>query len=98
MNLNKKLDLDKALERAKKSRKKRQGKVEAKKMKEMGKNAYHRMQLEEADKKVSAEKAVKMNAVIRDLNARIEDTKEGSREEEELLKRRNRLMKKQGRY
>lgn len=90
------MDLDKALARIKKSRDHYKKKVEGVKKKKMGARQYHLMKRDEKAEKARLEEDRNKNNVIRDLNKRINNSKEGSSEEKELIKRRNRLMSKMG--
>jgi len=90
------MNFDKALARIKKSRDHYKSKVEGANAKSMGKRAYQLMKRDESQEEERLEEDRNKNNVIRDLNMQINSVKEGSAEEKELLKRRNRLMNKMG--
>jgi hypothetical protein len=94
----KNLDLDKALTRIKKSAKAHQKLVEADTKKKLGASAYKAMKKEEELKAAESRENQSKNEVIRTLNEQIMKTKEGSKEEADLIKRRNRISKSMGRW
>lgn len=86
------MDFDKKLKRLKKSKAYWQSKVDEDKRRK-SKSAYKAMKIKEKEDAEELANRNKSKEVIRVLDRKIEETKEGSQEEKDLLLRRNRLIK-----
>jgi len=91
------LNLDKAMTRIKKSRKYNKARVEEDTIKKMGRNEYKKMKAAEKLQESDRRESQSTDKVIHGLNMQIEQTKPGSKAEEDLVKRRNRLSRAFGR-
>ena len=86
-------DMDKKLERLRRSRKYYKARVDEAAKKAMGSAQYARKKAMEKQKEADVRENKSKNEVIRQLNMQIEKTQEGSKEEAELMKRVKRLKK-----
>jgi hypothetical protein len=86
-------DMDKKLERLRRSRKYYQARVDEAAKKKMGSREWAKRKALKKQQEADIRESKSKSDIIRQLNLQVEQTKEGSKEEANLLKRINRLKK-----